>query len=68
MRRRNFIAGICAVLSPRLAWTQQPSKLPRVGVLATTPRSETDSWQLFLAKGLKHPAVLARGEAGAALE
>jgi putative ABC transport system substrate-binding protein len=50
MRRRNFLAGVCVFLSPRPGWAQQPSRLPRVGVLATTPRSETDSWQLFVAE------------------
>jgi putative ABC transport system substrate-binding protein len=50
MRRRRFLAGLAgATLSPlAAARAQRPVKLPRVGVMATSPPSDTRTSQAFL--------------------
>jgi putative tryptophan/tyrosine transport system substrate-binding protein len=50
MRRRAFLAGVVAAAVSPLAMVraQQPAKLPRVGILATSPPSNTPSYQALL--------------------
>ena len=49
MRRRDFvIGGAAAAIVPLTARAQRPARPPLIGVLATSPPSNTPSWKVFL--------------------
>src|SRR3954453_12719836 len=54
MKRRDFIAAFGgAAAMPLAAHAQQPSKIPRVGLLSTFSPSEARPWHQALRQGLR---------------
>src|SRR6266513_1611082 len=55
MRRRDFVAllGGSVAAWPLAARAQQPTKIPRVGLLSTFSPSETRPWHQALRQGLR---------------
>jgi putative ABC transport system substrate-binding protein len=48
MRRRTFVLGCAGAAITSLSAPARGAQLPRIGILATSPPSNTPSWQVFL--------------------